>query len=56
MIDCGESDKIIEICGKLDKSNAYKRTINAYKGTIICSFISFLISKDFMKYFPKIKI
>ena len=24
MIDCGESDNIIEICGKLDKSNALK--------------------------------
>ena len=21
MIDCGESDRMIEICGKLDKSN-----------------------------------
>ena len=37
MIDCGESDNVIEICGKLDKSN----TQNRFKGAIFCSFISY---------------
>ena len=38
MIDCEESDNMIEICGKLDKSH----TLNMFRGAIFRSFISFL--------------
>ena len=45
MVDCCESDNMIEIWEKLDKSNPE----NQFRGKIFCSFISFLIFKNFLK-------
>ena len=43
MIDCSESDNMIEICGKLDKL----KTQNWFRGMIFHSFIP----KNFFKLF-----
>ena len=50
MVDCGESDKMIKISGKMDKSNTYKAFIVVIFHSFIPRFF-FRLNSFFFNFF-----